>query len=71
MADTRLRADETVEPLSPGESRAYFDRLVHEWLGLDSDDFLRRWDSGEFDAIADDPDHPEIMRLAQLIPLAR
>lgn len=47
------------------------DRQARKLLGISGDEFLRRWDSGEYRAIADDPDHPEIRRLAMLIPFAR
>jgi hypothetical protein len=64
-------AYEQFHTLAPSESRAFFDAQVDCWPGTPGDEFLRAWDTGEFDAIADDPDRPEIMRLAMLIPLAR
>ncbi len=71
MATPTHDTDEQVPTLSPSESRALFDKQARRWLGITGDEFLRRWDAGEFDAIADDPAHPEVMRLAALIPLAR
>ena len=53
------------------EGKQLFDYQARKELGISGDEFLRRWDAGEFDAIADDPDHPEIMELAMLIPFAR
>ena len=60
-----------VETLSPDESREFFDRQARRLVGRSGAEFLRAWDAGEYDAIADDPEHPEVMRLAFLIPLAR
>lgn len=37
-------------------------------LGVSAEEFIRRWDAGEY---RDDPDRPEIMRVASLIGLAR
>lgn len=37
-------------------------------LSISAEEFIRRWDAGEF---SDDPDRPEIMRVASLIGLAR
>jgi hypothetical protein len=65
------RRDEDLHWLSPDEGRELFDGYAREHLGMSGEEFLRRWDAGEFDAIADDPDHPAIMRLAMLMPLAR
>jgi cell division protein FtsB len=57
--------------VSEDESRAMFDERARELLGMSGDEFLRRYDAGEYDGIADDPDHPEIMRLVALVPLGR
>jgi hypothetical protein len=38
---------------------------------MSGEEFLRRWDAGDFVDRVDDPDHPEIMRLAMLIPFGR
>lgn len=57
--------------LTAEEGHRLFDTKAQELLGIPGDEFLRRWDAGEFDAIADDPDHHEIMQLAALIPFGR
>ena len=71
MAAPGKRRNGQVRRLNPEESRQFFDEQARKALGMSGDEFLRRWDAGEFDAIADDPDHPEIMHLAMLIPFAR
>ena len=61
---------DTAEPevidLSPAESVAFFDGKARELLGISGDEFVRRWHAGEYDAIADDPAHSDIMYLAIL-----
>jgi hypothetical protein len=67
VEDTRNQA----QVLSPEKRRAFFDQQARALMGLSGAEFLRRWDAGEFEAVADDPDHPEIMHLALLIPFGR
>ena len=69
---------DTAEPVTSGsvvlsdeEARAIFEEQARTTMGMSGDEFIRRWDAGEFDAIADDPDHREIMRLVMLINFAR
>jgi hypothetical protein len=58
----------TVTILDQDEGRHLFDREAQRLLGISGDEFLRRWEAGEYDA---DPDRPEIMSLAMLIPFAQ
>lgn len=57
--------------LSDEEARADFDAQARRWLGISGDEFLRRWDAGEYRGVADDADHPHVMSIAMLIPLVR
>jgi hypothetical protein len=57
--------------LDDDEGRAFFDAQAQAQLGISGDEFLRRWDAGEFAALVDDPEHPALRRLAALIPFAR
>lgn len=50
------------------EGRAIFDDAARRHLHMSGDEFLRKWDAGEF---ADDPDRPEVIEVAMLIPLVR
>lgn len=62
-------ADLTEQPIremTVEESRAFFDDKAHTLLGISGDEFRRRWNAGEYDAIADDPDHSDIMYLVLL-----
>lgn len=57
--------------LTPEEGRAQFDRAARRWMGIGGEEFIRRWDAGEYDAIADKDGHRHIMQLAGLIGFAR
>lgn len=49
------------------EGRAMLDRAAREVLNISGDDFLARWDAGEYE----NHDDPALTRLAMLIPFAR
>lgn len=57
--------------LTPEEGRAFFDEHARKLTGMSGEGWLRRYDAGEYDAIYDDPDHPEVVQLELLIPFAR
>lgn len=57
--------------LTPEEGRAFFDEHARKLTGMSGEEWLRRYNAGEFDAIHDDPDHPEVVQLELLIPFAR
>ncbi len=67
IPDTEPRPRE----LSPEEGRAFFDQRARALVGMSGEEFIRRLDAGEFDAILDDPDHDAYMRLALLSPFGR
>jgi len=60
-----------VQELTVEETRAFFDRMARELLGISAHEFRRRWNAGEYDAIADDGDHSDIMYLAMFLPRDR
>ncbi len=69
---------QTVEPLlppvielSPEESWAFFDNKARELLGIGAEEFQRRWNAGDYDEIADDGEHSDIMYLAMFLPRDR
>ncbi len=70
----QARAEDTdgqVRFLTPEESRAFFDQEARRLLGISGEEFVRRWEAGEYTEIADDPDHPEILDLYMISPLGR
>ncbi|MGH2532470.1 MAG: hypothetical protein ACRDJW_09200 [Thermomicrobiales bacterium] len=66
-----LPAQQTETPLpvrwlDEEEEREFFDRSVRELLGISGDEFTRRWNAGDYDEIADDPTHWDVLYLAML-----
>ena len=56
-----------VEMLTPEEAREAFDRIARRELGMSGEEFLRRWDAGEF---RDDPEErPGLEEVVMLLPL--
>ncbi|MBA2277023.1 MAG: hypothetical protein H0W06_04605 [Chloroflexia bacterium] len=69
---------QTVEPLlppvielSPEEGWAFFDDKARSLLGISGEEFLRRWNAGDYDEIADDGEHADIMYLAMFRAIER
>lgn len=50
--------------LSVEQGREMFDRQARKTLGMSGEEFLQRWDAGEFT----DPDQPDLIDLIFLIP---
>jgi predicted RNase H-like HicB family nuclease len=71
MARTVERTEPGARILAPTERRVFFDEQAHALLGLTGADFLQRWDAGEFAEALEDPDRPELLQLAMLIPFGR
>ena len=43
--------------LSPAESQRQYDEAVQKYMGMGSEEFLRRWDAGEWHELYDDGEH--------------
>ena len=54
-----------IQWLTHEEALEVFDARAREIAGMSGEEFLRRWDAGEFP----DPDGTPLMRLVMLIPL--
>lgn len=67
MPDTKQEHEVEVVEASRSEGRAMFDRAAMEELSLSGDEFLAKWDAGEYE----DTDDPKVTRVAMLIPFAR
>jgi hypothetical protein len=71
-AMTSMQASESfvsdVQELNPAEGVALFDAAAKRHLGISGPDFLAAWDGGEF---AGEPERPEVISVATLIPLVR
>lgn len=57
--------------LTPEEGRAFFDEKCHRELGMSGEEFLRRYDAGEFDGIEEDEFGRRVIRVEMSIPFAR
>jgi hypothetical protein len=68
MAVLEQESDVHVQEVTPEEGRAIVDRAVRRYLHMSGEQFLKAWDAGAFD---DDPDRPEVMSVAMLLPFAR
>jgi hypothetical protein len=69
---TNTGGHEQIRYLDDGEAAEAFESNAQRLLGISGDEFLRRWDAGEYETPDDRSEHgPEIMRLAMMIPLVR
>jgi hypothetical protein len=57
-----------IRELSLEEGRKLFDEAARFYLKVSGEEFIRSWEGGEYD---DDPDRPEVMNVAMLLPFAR
>jgi hypothetical protein len=62
---------EGVQFVSPEEAAELFDQQARELVGMSGDEFLRRWDAGEFRELFDHPDHRDLTHLVMLMTLVR
>ena len=60
--DTGLKG---IEILSREDGMKMIDELAQEYLHMSGPEFVAAWYGGKFD---DDPDRPEIMDIAMLLP---
>ena len=80
MVSKAVHVDEEIEEnvedpeivyLSPEEGCEMFDAAARKIIGMSGEEFIRRWEAGEYDEIADKAGHRHIWDLAALIPFAR
>lgn len=57
--------------LTPEQGRREFETAARQWMGISGEEFIRRWEAGEYWGIADEDGHRHIGRLIMMIPLAR
>lgn len=68
-----IESDEEIEDfiMPPAEARAFFEREVQRLVGIDPDEFIRRYEAGEYAEIEDIPENWDIFRAAFLIPFGK
>lgn len=57
--------------LSPEEGRAFFDEQCRAVLGMSGEEFIRRWDSGEYADLDDVPENWGIFEMSLLLAFGR
>jgi hypothetical protein len=60
--------DVEVREVSAEDGPALLDRAARHYLGMSGDEFVAAWEAGSFD---DDPDRPQVVAVAMLLPFAR
>lgn len=56
---------------SDEEAWELFDEDARHQLGISGEEFLRRWDNGEYRSIHDDREGRKVLRVAMMLPFAR
>lgn len=57
--------------VSPEEGRRMFDEAAREWAGMSGEEFIRRYEAGEYADMVESEDNRHIVDLVLLIPFAR
>jgi len=71
MTAPLARTEDGIRFATDEEGRALFDHQARALLGISGEEFIERWDRGEYRDVADGPDHLVPMRLVMLIPFGR
>jgi hypothetical protein len=54
--------------LTEEQAHELLDRAARRYLNMSAEEFITAWDAGKFD---DDPDQPDVMYVAMLLPLVQ
>jgi hypothetical protein len=72
------RADETsndaiagIDLMTPEEAYALFDRRARHLLHISGEEFLKRWDAGEYHPVPDTVEGRRVGELVMMMPFAR
>lgn len=77
VANPHRHDDEDFEPdgisdaqfVTIEEGREIFDRRARMELGISGEEFVRRWDAGEYTPVPDTPEGRKIARLSMMLPI--
>ena len=67
-------SDETksgIDLMTPEEAQALFDRRARALLHITGDEFLRRWDAGDYRPVPDNAEGRKVGELVMMMPFAR
>jgi hypothetical protein len=68
MATAPQSSNGHIRELTREEGLALLDQAARRYLDMSADAFIQAWEAGEFD---DDPDRPDVMYVAMLLPFAQ
>ncbi|MBA2277936.1 MAG: hypothetical protein H0W06_09270 [Chloroflexia bacterium] len=71
MASSASHSTLSSSILSAEEGRQLFDEFARELLHMDGEEFMRRWNAGEYEDLEDIPENGEILYLSMLMPFGR
>jgi hypothetical protein len=71
MATTKREPIEGVQIISAAEAREIFDYRARKAMGMSGEEFLRRWDDGEFRELFDKRGHEELTSLVMMMGFGR
>lgn len=71
MTDTAESTEQSIHWRSQEELRVLFDAEARQVMGMGGEEFLRRYDAGEFVRIHDDGEDIDFVELEMLIPWGR
>lgn len=71
MATTKREPIEGVQIVSAAEAREVFDYQARRLMGMSGEEFLRRWDEGEFRELFDKRGHENLTHLVMMMGFGR
>ena len=71
MATTKREPIEGVQIISAAEAREIFDYQARKAMGMSGEEFLRRWDAGEFHELFDKRGHEDLTSLVMMMGFGR
>jgi hypothetical protein len=63
--------DDGIRFIDDDEAREVFDRNAQRLLGISGDEFLRRYDAGEYNRPLEDPEEENIMIMLMMLDFVR
>ena len=60
-----------IDLVTPEEALALFDRRARQLLHISGEEFLRRWDAGQYRPVPDDAEGRKVGELVMMLPFAR
>ena len=65
MPQAPAKSENIIKELTLEEGWELLDKQARKYLNMSGKEFVKKWEAGEFD---EDPDQPEIMHVAMLLP---